>query len=152
MVDGDGTLRLTDFGLSVIADVGLSYTSLNAGGAVGYASPELIEAGDPRPTIASDVYAFGHVCVEVRDTKFPSPIWDLMTHLGQLYSRLPPYHGCLERQIPLKIIKGEKPPRPSTKGQEMNDTMWNLVTKCWSADARPPMEEVLSILKGQCGL
>ncbi|KAJ3480617.1 hypothetical protein NLI96_g8221 [Meripilus lineatus] len=133
LVDGDGTLRLTDFGLSVIADVGLSYTSLNAGGAVGYASPELIEAGDPRPTIASDVYAFGHVCVE-------------------LYSRLPPYHGCLERQIPLKIIKGEKPPRPSTKGQEMNDTMWNLVTKCWSADARPPMEEVLSILKGQCGL
>ena len=66
----DGSARLADFGIAVIAEVGQSYTSINNGGAVGYAAPELIEPGlagaeQSRPTIASDVFAFGHVCAEV---------------------------------------------------------------------------------------
>ena len=67
-LDDDGTTRLADFGIAVIEHVGSSYTRPQQGGAAGWKAPELLDAEDDtfvRPTPATDVYAFGCVCVEV---------------------------------------------------------------------------------------
>lgn len=64
----DGTIRLADFGIAVIEHVGSSYTRSQPGGAAGWKAPELLDAEDDalvRPSAATDIYAFGCVCVEV---------------------------------------------------------------------------------------
>lgn len=66
-IDSEGAARLADFGIATIDEGGQSYFSMvGMGGAVAYVAPELIAAENPRPTTASDIYTFGHVCAEVR--------------------------------------------------------------------------------------
>lgn len=64
-----GTVLLADFGLSVIADVGNSFTETHGINALPWTSPELIKSGDDaqgvRPTFESDIYAYGCTCFEV---------------------------------------------------------------------------------------
>lgn len=61
-----GIALLTDFGLSVIADVGASFTESHGINSVPWAAPELLDADkDARPTCKGDMYAFGCTCVEV---------------------------------------------------------------------------------------
>lgn len=63
-------MRLTDFGMSVIAEgTGYNYGSVR-GGAVRWLAPELLDPEQfdmdhSRPTYASDVYAFALTAVEV---------------------------------------------------------------------------------------
>lgn len=74
LVDENGSIRLTDFGLSLIAEgTAYNYGSQRGGGAAHYTAPELF---DPevfcletrRPTFSSDIYALACVCIEVRIT------------------------------------------------------------------------------------
>lgn len=67
VVDGNETILLANFGLSVIGDVGSSYTAPDGKGTT-YIAPELLDCakGFPRPTFQSDIYSFAYVCVEVR--------------------------------------------------------------------------------------
>ncbi len=65
-------MRLTDFGLAVIAAAGHSLTTTTRGGAFGWLAPELIDPDmfgetSSRPTFASDIYSFACVCIEVSD-------------------------------------------------------------------------------------
>ena len=71
LVDVDGSIRLTDFGMSLFAE-GTPYqnNSVHGGGAVRWTAPELIEPEEfgleyRRPTSRSDIYSFGCVCIEV---------------------------------------------------------------------------------------
>ncbi|KAJ3485094.1 hypothetical protein NLI96_g5191 [Meripilus lineatus] len=61
LIDVTGTVLLADFGLSVIADVGNSFTETHGINALPWTSPELIKSGDDaqgvRPTFESDIYA-----------------------------------------------------------------------------------------------
>lgn len=72
LVDANGDVKLTDFGMSVSADgTPFNYGSQHGGGALRWTAPELMdgdEFGLPnrRPTRQSDVYSFACVCVEVR--------------------------------------------------------------------------------------
>ena len=67
LIDENGQARLTDFGLSLLADATPhgSYGSVHGGGVFLYRSPELHDperfglGSSMRPTTLSDIFAFG---------------------------------------------------------------------------------------------
>ena len=63
LVDAQRRIKLADFGLTSFTDSSTtSWGSLSAG-AARWTAPELLKGG--RPTLASDMYAFACVCLEV---------------------------------------------------------------------------------------
>ena len=71
LIDDQDGVRLTDFGMALIAEAtAYNYASVHGGGAVRWTAPEVINPGEfglltSRPTYASDVYSFACVCIEV---------------------------------------------------------------------------------------
>ena len=67
MIDDDWHVRLTDFGLTTLAEAS-TRTNGTAGGLipVAWAACELLDEAFKRPTYACDVFSFGRTCVEVR--------------------------------------------------------------------------------------
>lgn len=100
-------------------------------------SPELLDPSefsleDGRPTRKSDIYALGMVVYEVLS--------------GQ-----PPFPGCRDAVVIRKIMKGERPSRPSgTQGVWFNDELWKMLELCWkpNRDDRPDLETMLYCLEG----
>jgi len=59
-VEEDGTLRIGDFGLSMMLGDSLwATTATHATGTVRWMAPELLDGSSPTVTKESDVYAFG---------------------------------------------------------------------------------------------
>ncbi|KAJ7147345.1 kinase-like domain-containing protein [Mycena filopes] len=113
---------LADFGLSVFSDATSSMTT-NRGGSPYWMAPELL---DPDRyglkfvrTTATDVYAYGCVCLEV-------------------YTGRPPFAHLPEPAALMKILQGERPQRPSGS-PAMTDILWRNVSTYWadSPTARP---------------
>ncbi|KAJ6554031.1 kinase-like domain-containing protein, partial [Mycena vulgaris] len=82
-------------------------------------APELI---DPKRfglrfvrTPATDVYAFGCVCLE-------------------LYTGKPPFADVSETASLFRVINGERPERPSTD-PPMSEALWQHVNACWVQDS-----------------
>ncbi|KAJ7107522.1 kinase-like domain-containing protein, partial [Mycena epipterygia] len=134
----DNSACLSDFGLATTISDAESTTavltsSANQGGSVRWFSPELIEPtafGCERfmRTPASDVYAYGCVCLE-------------------LYTGSPPFSDVNpEVAAMLRVIKGERPPRPAAISEEL----WQLVTTAWAADShsRPTIRDIISAFPG----
>jgi serine/threonine protein kinase len=76
LISDEGVAQLCDFGLVSVAEWG-GPTGINTStpfaGTMRYEAYELLgskENRDPRPTFASDVYAFGCVAYEVREQEF----------------------------------------------------------------------------------
>lgn len=56
----------------------------------------------------------------------------------QLYTCAIPYVGVPDKQVAALVLKGTRPERPSTPGNDsepMVDDLWNIVQQCWDADA-----------------
>ncbi|KAH8101164.1 kinase-like domain-containing protein, partial [Cristinia sonorae] len=127
LIDETGSIRLTDFGLGVIAEATPHlYGSTHGGGAPEYRAPELLdpeqfEQENARPTRASDVYAFGCLSVELYTEK--TPFYGDPTITGQeSYHRL--WAG---------VVSGKRPLRPTTQdGHLMSDPIWDLIRQCWT--------------------
>ena len=73
LIDDNGNVQVTDFGLGLLADATPNnYASKHGGGAFQFRAPELHDPeslgfndNDDRPTTASDVYSLALVAVEV---------------------------------------------------------------------------------------
>ncbi|THH28471.1 hypothetical protein EUX98_g5716 [Antrodiella citrinella] len=71
LIDDDYMMRITDLGMSVIAEATPhNYASIHGGGNQHFTAPELFSPEDfgmseARPTYATDVYAFACLCVEM---------------------------------------------------------------------------------------
>ncbi|KAF8155300.1 kinase-like domain-containing protein [Mycena galopus ATCC 62051] len=94
LLDDQGHIRLTDFGLAVFADGPLAPT--NRGGSTRWMAPELLNPASCglevfQRTFASDVYSFACVCLE-------------------LYTGKPPFPEInSEGAVLLKVLNGDRP-------------------------------------------
>ncbi|KAJ7145894.1 kinase-like domain-containing protein [Mycena epipterygia] len=129
LINEDWSACLTDFGLSVFSNASSSMRTSTRAGSLYWMAPELI---DPdrfgfkfARTPASDVYAFGCVCIEV-------------------YTGRPPFSELSEAAALLRTVNGERAGRPSGP-PAMSDVLWQNVTAYWAEDrtARPSAEVVV---------
>ncbi|KAJ7270278.1 kinase-like domain-containing protein [Mycena rebaudengoi] len=120
---------LADFGLASFSDAtAATHTSHHRAGSLRWMAPELI---DPERfeqrflrTPATDVYAFGCVCLE-------------------LYTGQPPFAGLSETATLLKVIDGGRPEKPSGK-PTMSAALWGHVNECWAQkSAERPLSEIV---------
>ncbi|KAK0434552.1 kinase-like domain-containing protein [Desarmillaria tabescens] len=140
LIDYQGYAIITDFGLSkVMSDFstsdGILCSSFFAG-TMRWMAPEMIlalvddesEAKVPRVTTASDVYAFGSVCLEIMTGALPYP--------------------CRKHDpgVMIDIMRGIKPSRGAPTPDSEAFSM--LLDACWRQEAalRPKMGEVLKCL------
>jgi len=132
LIDDDGHVRLTDFGLSIFIDA--TAHSTTGQGSLRWMAPELIDPASfgferATKTQATDVYAFACLCVE-------------------LYSgRVPFWNSKNDIQAMLCAVTGGRPSRPTKDdegGIDMPDDLWELVVRSWSHSPaeRPSMSEV----------
>ncbi|KDQ16937.1 hypothetical protein BOTBODRAFT_89281, partial [Botryobasidium botryosum FD-172 SS1] len=141
LVSDDGIAYLSDFGLSrPLADVkpgeifgsagsllasGASAGGMTTGGNFRYLSPELL-LGEGSKSLASDVYSFGRVILEILTGQVPFA--DLTSDL-EIITRI--VESTHERPDPLVY-------------EDVDDSMWALLLRCWSFDPahRPHISEI----------
>ena len=131
MINDDGSACLCDFGLSNIVEdlVENNYYTSSLGGAVRWAAPELFQisaaqATLPKATVASDIYSYGSVVLEI-------------------LSGLVPYHHLKsDAQVLIELSRGVKPQRPEST--HITDTEWEFISSCWKEPPtlRPSTSEV----------
>ncbi|KAF9457392.1 kinase-like domain-containing protein, partial [Collybia nuda] len=128
---------LADFGLSIISDATLSKESSNRHGSVRWMAPELLqpeafELDRFVRTTASDIYAFGCVCLEV-------------------YTGKPPFVDVVhEPAVMFGVLEGKRPVQPSSDaGRPISNNVWSLIEQCWSQEpsARPSTRRVIEIME-----
>ncbi|KDQ55759.1 hypothetical protein JAAARDRAFT_133505 [Jaapia argillacea MUCL 33604] len=123
LIDEMGQARLADFGLSIFADSTRgAFTTSSGAGSTRWMAPELIQPEQfgydhARRSRPSDVYAFGHVCLEI-------------------YTGRPPFvEHKSEPTVITKVLAGERPTRPTRDdchGRSMPDGLWKLMKLCWA--------------------
>ncbi|KAJ7482316.1 kinase-like domain-containing protein, partial [Mycena galericulata] len=129
LVTPEWSACLADFGLTSLSDATTATHTSHRAGSIRWMAPELI---DPERfgqrflrTPASDVYAFGCVCLE-------------------LYTGRPPFAHLSETATLLRVINGDRPDRPSD-APAMSDELWQHVNAYWAQDsaARPTANVVV---------
>ncbi|KAJ3553050.1 hypothetical protein NP233_g12734 [Leucocoprinus birnbaumii] len=132
LVNDAGRACITDFGLSSLrTDSTLSRAfgaSTIRGCSYRWASPELVDG--KRPTMASDIWAFGCVCYEVLSGQYP-------------------FSEChADPEIILKLIRGTLPATKPLDLSQMEEALWNLILRCWAIEPqrRPTCQEIIRAL------
>ncbi|KAJ7473300.1 kinase-like domain-containing protein [Mycena latifolia] len=128
LVDDNGHACLTDFGRSVLFNA--LFDEQSEYFRMRWLAPELIASTIFRPilTPASDIYAFGCVCLE-------------------LYTGYPPFEGVNEWACAFGVVVGGvRPSRPA--GDAICDGIWDIMQRCWSHNLadRPSIRGILAEL------
>ncbi|KAJ6553687.1 kinase-like domain-containing protein [Mycena vulgaris] len=138
LLDASNKAVLSDFGLSIIMSefAGTSFmtTTLECGGALRWAAPELIPDGDTphkfTMSTTTDVYSFGGVMYHVLSGRLPFhdlKDWDIIHTVG---------------------VRREHTPRP-TGNFAVEDKYWDFMELCWNREPqrRPTAGEILRFLR-----
>ncbi|KAG1798754.1 kinase-like domain-containing protein [Suillus variegatus] len=134
LINETGDAFVADHGILIFcAELhGTSYIRSN----VRWAAPENFQVPEDEesislPQLASDIYSFGCIMLQVFTGKVP-------------YSEFRSDH-----QVTVQILRGRKPARPVTPF--IADAIWDFMQKCWldKLDQRPSANEVLTFIQGQ---
>ncbi|TCD68179.1 hypothetical protein EIP91_011457 [Steccherinum ochraceum] len=135
LVDDDGNVRLTDFGMSAIA-AGTTHGS-ERGDAKRWLAPELIspeqfDLSSGQLAYAGDMYAFAFIAMEI-------------------FTGNPPFTQLSEHQTIHHVLQGHRPRRPSLfeGAVVMSDPLWKVTTVCGShhPSHRPSAASVVLVLE-----
>ncbi|KAJ7741397.1 kinase-like domain-containing protein, partial [Mycena maculata] len=132
LIDDEPKACIADFGLTQLSDFSLKHGGERAG-SLHWMAPELIDPDSfgvqPLPSFASDVYAFGCVCVE-------------------LYTGQPPFTNISDVKVISMIMAGRHPEWPFSTNPIMTNALWQLVIECRGRDyaARPAIEDIVQRL------
>ncbi|KAG8950319.1 hypothetical protein FRC04_007761 [Tulasnella sp. 424] len=128
---------LSDFGLSrVIQEIDISTGFTTGDGPKGsqrFMAPELFEEDNPKPTLGTDIYAFGGLVLAVM-------------------SGSPPFaHIKAPAKVMFRIISEEHPKPEEHPKLERNDPLWSLMALCWAREPkmRPTISDVKVELKSR---
>lgn len=149
LIDENLSVRLSDFGLSQFADSTTASKGSHSGGTLRWMAPELLIEGSP-PNYASDVYAFGCVCLEVMSHIAPRCA---LHHRPenfrvQVYSQSKPFPSMNDAQVVVQVMRRRHPPHKAMKsGEDIPEEIWHLIGSCWSeVKLRPSMGEIVASL------
>ncbi|KAJ7731250.1 kinase-like domain-containing protein, partial [Mycena metata] len=119
LVTDDWSACLADFGLTSLSDATPATNSSHRAGSIRWMAPELIHPDlfgvRFLRTPATDLYAFGCVCIE-------------------LYTGQPPFANLPEPASLFKVVKGERPERPFGE-PALSDDLWRHVNECWAQES-----------------
>jgi len=138
LIDDNGEVRLTDFGLSRILQTS-GFTTKTASGTLRYMAPELVEICEesaeeeeeeesaPRVTVGTDVWAFGMTVTEVFTESMPFS------------------HIISDASVIHHVVLGGRPKREHCL--QINEEIWTALESCWDVEpTRRPSMAALSIL------
>ena len=118
-----------------------------ATGAVRFSAPELF-LDSCRPSLASDVYAFGCLCLEVILNIPHLGSSSLTYYLTKVYSGKPPFSEIpTEAGVLGQLIAGVHPKRPKLSRATLPG-FWEFIEQCWSTSPgqRPDSASLLTSL------
>jgi serine/threonine protein kinase len=128
LIDSDGRVVITDFGLSRIQTITASVRTMTHDSAMSviYAAPELISNPNQAKTQASDVYAFGMLLYEIA-------------------TRHPPFRHAQPTTTMHFVSQGGRPEVP----EGVPDSYGELMVACWAhaPAARPAFGEIVAELR-----
>lgn len=135
LMKNDGTPMLADFGLSrIVAEISTGLTTSSSRGSYRWMAPELFGGVEDQiqvlVTAASDVWAFGCLCVEILTGMRP---WASIKHDTQVMKAI-----AIDRRQP-SLGSGYEP-----------NVLSHILRHCWifEANHRPSMMDVLRALNG----
>ncbi|KAG9080238.1 hypothetical protein FS749_008080, partial [Ceratobasidium sp. UAMH 11750] len=119
LVGRDGVAKLTDFGLSVLEQPKISFSSTQnpGGGSTRWMAPELITDSTGR-SFEADVYALGMTFIEILTDEYPFPE---LSDVNIMFA---------------VATKGIIPARPErlTVQSPRHEIWWELLQKCWNRE------------------
>ncbi|KAF8605103.1 kinase-like protein [Ceratobasidium sp. AG-I] len=117
LVDNDGTVKLCDFGNSLLGDLSLAFSTVSSagGGSVRWMAPELLTETTPhtKQNTSTDVYSLGM----------------------EIISGLVPYHEHSSYLTVIKTIEKEQlPSRPEQLCEytKLGKDWWRILLACWN--------------------
>lgn len=147
LVDDEGEIRITDFGLSILQnnDGSLWNTSSStATGTVRWMAPEILSGLVMKVTSPGDVWSWAVTCW-VRNV--PDSPGAILMCIQQLFSGTYPYS---ERKTDASVAQAVISTRETLpRIDSIPDSLWSILLRCWSRDPaeRPSTEEVTTMLE-----
>ncbi|KAG8936017.1 hypothetical protein FRC02_004929 [Tulasnella sp. 418] len=129
LIDSKGNAALADFGLSqIIQECPSNSASSAILGSVRWCAPEILMSDDYQRTLASDVWAFGVLALEI------------------LTSRQPYYTVSSDVKVVIDVGSGKIPAREDYPELPKNNRFWRVLEACWRMEPseRPSMNELAS--------
>ncbi|KDQ18548.1 hypothetical protein BOTBODRAFT_171371 [Botryobasidium botryosum FD-172 SS1] len=123
LISDEGSALLADFGFSNL--LGAAFTnSAGSGNSLRWMAPEM---QDGQLSKACDIWAWA------------------MTSLELLSGKQPFYKTRMPAAVYNQISKGKRPEQSEYDAPDMSESMWSLLTSCWTEAAqRPTIDEVVS--------
>ncbi|KAG8896692.1 hypothetical protein FRB99_008760 [Tulasnella sp. 403] len=132
LINSQGDAALCDFGLSkLLQDCPSTFTTSSVGvGTLRWCAPEMWTADEPIKTLATDVWAFGALALEILTGRFPF------------------YKLTNDHKVIFDVTNGVIPAREDYPELPADNKFWDILESCWKQDPdeRPSMAQLIELI------